>query len=194
MLSAGASNRMGQPKALLQVPGGAGTFVERIAGTLAEAPVERIVVVIGPPHGEAIRAAHRDLQVSWAWNDDPRRGMLSSLQVGLRLCGECAGVLVWPVDIPLVSQATVRRVIDAGLGGPGPVVPTHGGRGGHPIWLPARLFQEAIGYPVESGLRGLLGDRRAEVVRFPVEDPDILRDFDTPADMEAARTGALKSR
>lgn len=195
VLAAGASTRMGTaaPKALAEVAGA--SMLGRVLATLAEVGVEPMVV-LGPPHGEQIRAALPDSQRT-AWNPRPELGMLSSVQVGLRALatGAVRGALIWPVDVPMVQTATVLRLLEAAqadeaAGGPRLVVPSHADRGGHPLWLPAALFAEALELPADSTLRCLR--ERHPVLRLAVEDPAVLRDLDTPADLAAARAAASR--
>src|SRR5207248_38869 len=81
VLAAGGSTRMGEPKALLRTPDGR-RYVEAIVETARAGGCDRVVVVLGPPHGEAIRASLPPA-VADAWNANPERGMLSSVQAGL---------------------------------------------------------------------------------------------------------------
>src|SRR5207248_2773915 len=80
VLAAGGSTRMGRPKALLPV--GDTTFAGLIVRTAQSAGAAEIVFVLGPPHGELIRPGLPP-GVRTAWNADPGRGMLSSIQTGI---------------------------------------------------------------------------------------------------------------
>lgn len=189
VLSAGASRRMaGGPKALLSIHGA--PMVQQVVARARAAGVSEAVVAIAPPHGEWIRTEWGQTPaaagVLWAWNANPELGMLSSVQCALPLLSSrVEGALVWPVDIPLVAVSTVGAVIGAGKGSAGAlVVPTWQGRGGHPLWLPRTLFAEALALAPALGLRALR--ERHPVVRLPVEDEAILRDVDTPEELQAA--------
>ena len=183
VLAAGASARMGEPKALLERPDGR-RYVEAIAATGREAGCDEIVVVLGPPHGERIRAALPPA-AKVAWNPDPARGMLSSVQVGIAaLSHAVTAALIWPVDIPFVAAATVRTlVMHAGT----IVVPVHNNRGGHPLFVARACFAEIAALDPARGLKALLDAHRAEVVRLPVDDPGVLVDVDTPEDYARTR-------
>ena len=177
VLAAGASSRMGTPKALLDA--GGRTFVAAIAQAARAAGVQSIVVVLGPPHDAAIRAAlGADLIV--ANNPQPERGMLSSVQAGVRALPPVDATLIWPVDNPAVKQETVRAVLAGGE----TVIPTHGGRGGHPLRVPASRFAELLAIDSPLGLRALIQAQPSTVVRLAVDDPSILIDVDTPEDLK----------
>lgn len=192
ILAAGASTRMGQPKALLSLLGQ--PLLARVVATAQAAGVGPIVVAVAPPHGDEIRAALLPLPgLRWAWNPAPELGMLSSVQAALPALScepRLRGVLVWPVDIPLVEPGTVRAILAAALPSPasdqppGLVVPTYAGRGGHPLWLPQPLFSAALALDPALGLRALR--EHHPVLRLPVDDAEILRDLDAPADVAQA--------
>ncbi len=186
VLSAGKSSRMGRPKALLPVDAGTETFLQRIVRSCREAGAGLTVVAIGPPHGVEIRAAWSGDQadLAWAENPDPSRGMLSSVQEAVRrLPAEAEGALIWPVDVPFVQSATVRQLLSAR---DRLVVPTMGCRGGHPIWVPRKMFAELLSLPHQVGLRQLRQDHPEALSLLPVADAAVLRDVDTLADLRDA--------
>ena len=182
VLAAGASTRMGEPKALLRTRDGR-RYVEAIADGARTGGCDAVVVVLGPPHGERIRAALPGWTV--AWTERPERGMLSSVQAGLGAIGGDAGdALIWPVDIPFVEPATVRALV---MHGGTIVVPVHNGRGGHPLRVARAHFAEIAALDPARGLKALLEAHAAEVVRLPVADPGVLVDVDTPDDYARTR-------
>jgi molybdenum cofactor cytidylyltransferase len=181
VLAAGASSRMGRPKALL--PAGQGrTFVQAIADCAAQGGAAGMVVVTGPPHGELVRRA-LPLGVAAVVNPRPERGMLSSVQSGVaQLPARVSGVLVWPVDTPYVSPASVHALLQASPGKL--VIPTFRGKGGHPIRIPRARFGELCALDPDVGLRALVSARPDEVVRLELGDEGLITDVDTPEDLE----------
>ncbi len=111
--------------------------------------------------------------------------MLSSVQAALPLLAATArGALIWPVDVPFVAVATVEALLD---GDPcRMLIPTHKGKGGHPLWLPKELFAETLALTPETGLRALRD--RHPPVRVEVEDAEVLHDLDTPEALMQARS------
>ena len=183
VLAAGASTRMGEPKALLRVPDGR-RYLEAIADAARDGGCGELAVVLGPPHGETIRAS-LPATATVAWNPDPARGMLSSVQVGLAtLSSAVTAALVWPVDIPFVAPATVRTLV---MHHGTIVVPMHNLRGGHPLRLGRAWFDEVMTLDPARGLKALLEAHAAEVTRLPVEDRAVLVDVDTPEDYARTR-------
>lgn len=183
VLAAGASSRMGEPKALLRTRTGA-SYLEAIAATARAGGCAHVTVVLGPPHGERIRAA-LPASATAAWNEEPARGMLSSVQAGLvTLPGDVDAALVWPVDIPFVRAATVQTLVvhDGTI-----VVPVHHGRGGHPLRVARAHFGEILRLDPARGLKALLEAHADRVVRLPVDDGGVLVDVDTPDDYARTR-------
>jgi len=177
VLAAGASSRMGAPKALLAWSGE--SFLALACRRLREGGVARTIVVVGPPHGELVGAAATALpEVTVVANPRPEEGQLSSLVCALGVVGANAA-LVALVDHPAVRASTVRAVLAAHAQGAGPIVqPRSGGRGGHPVLVARSLFAEILAAPVEGGLRAIVKRDPARVAIVEVDDPGIYTDID----------------
>jgi molybdenum cofactor cytidylyltransferase len=173
---------MGRTKALLPLPGG-GTFLSRIHATLTAAGIEDVVAVIAHD-GDAIvaGAAAAGLRLRFVRNPDPSRGQLSSLVAGADALPRGA-ILVTPVDLPLVSPATVGLVIDAWRATDAPIVrPERAGRHGHPVIFAATILDELRTADLAAGARPIVQRHRGEIVDVPVTDEGAFDDIDTPED------------
>jgi molybdenum cofactor cytidylyltransferase len=177
VLAAGASTRMGRPKALLVHRGR--SFV-RCAVDLA-AGCDPIVVVTG-----AVDLADLDLGPALrVHNPTWPQGQLSSLQRGLAALADPPGLLVLTVDRPHVRPATVAALLAAFAGDPAGVwQPAHAGRRGHPIVYPASLVSALRGLPADASPRDLLGRHPHLRRSLDVDDPAVLDNLDRPADLE----------
>lgn len=165
VLAAGASTRMGHPKWRTDV--GGETALARIL-RVAAMPA---IVVEGAHAVEAPGAAI-------VRNPRPERGRTGSLQLGLR-AARASEVVVWPVDHPLATRAT----LDALLASPGAwVVPTFAGRGGHPLVLRDVAISAVLSAPPQTPLREIPAMCGLEPTRVPVADEGILANLDTPED------------
>jgi CTP:molybdopterin cytidylyltransferase MocA len=189
VLSAGASSRLGRPKALLDF--GGKTTLERVLETMGEAGVPGGVVVVG--ESAATLAGSVDpAPFRWIENPCPEAGRTGSIRVGWEAIDPGNDVLLWPVDRPLASPATVTALLAARGGtaatetedAPSPeaatvIVPLHDGGRGHPIVLPADLRAVLLAAPPDEGLREII--RRTGVARreVAVDDPGIHFDLDT---------------
>jgi CTP:molybdopterin cytidylyltransferase MocA len=180
---------MGRPKALLPVSAepGAPTFVDALVAAFAAAGCAPIVVVQGayafePPPGSRCVAAS-----DWAL------GMRASLRAGLRGLDAQAlagGVLMTHVDRPRVAPETLARLL---AGGPGTSrVPYHRGEPGHPVFLSAALCA-ALARPPDADLAPLSERLLGDAARVEVDDPDVLLNVNTPAELAALHVRAIGS-
>jgi molybdenum cofactor cytidylyltransferase len=91
--------------------------------------------------------------------------------------------LVVPADHPLEAASTITALIDAWTRNPsGIVVPTIGGRRGHPTLFGWPLAEGCRTLPPETGLNLLVRSHADAIAEVPVNDPSIRCDLDTPAD------------
>lgn len=164
---------------------GGATFVAVLSAALAEGGVERVIVV-GRPGDRPLRDEVTRCgagSIVFVENPDADQGQLSSVLAGLagaeRL--DVEGVLLVPVDVPLVSAAVVRQVIEAHrLNRKSIVRAVYGGRHGHPVIFPSTLFDELRAADPAVGARQVV--RSHQVVNVEVEEAGVVEDIDTPAD------------
>ena len=175
VLAAGRSERMGRPKADLPIPG-AKNFLDAILRKVASLRIGEVRVVVGPG----------DTRAGAVINPDPTRGMLSSVQCGLRALPEGThAVLLWPVDHPRVEIGTVATLIAGYRAHPGAgvIVPVHGGKRGHPVLFAGSALAELARLP-EGSNAGDVVHGHAGRIEIEVDDPAIHDDIDEPADYE----------
>ncbi len=185
VLAAGMSTRMGSPKQLL--PFGDKTVLQRVLDALLEADLDGIVVVLG--HGaEEVRESVEGRRVDFCMNRDYRKGMFSSILCGISAVSDSAdAALIVLGDQPRINARVVRRVVGAyreeekGL-----VVPTFGGKRGHPALVDLRKYRaEIAGLSGEAGLKPVMRGHPEDTLELAVEEGWILQDMDTPEDYQA---------
>ncbi len=190
VLAAGASSRMGSPKPLLTA--GGRTLLAWAVGRLGAAGVEDVVVVTGH-RGDDVGAAAAALGVRSVRNPRYEDGMFSSVRAGAAAVSEGRSFFLLPVDCPLVRPETVGRLARVGTTRGSPVtVPVHGDVPGHPPLLGPGLLAEILAEHPSGGLRELLLSHPDRVSRVSVDDPGVLDDADTPADLEALNARAVR--
>ena len=181
VLAAGRSRRMGTQKLLLPV--GGRPVITRIVDEVLASPVDQVFVVINPD-GAGITAALGDRRVRFVVNTEVDGEMLSSVRCGLAaMPPTCEAVLVVLGDQPTLTADVVARLVRAfQTSGRGLVVPTAGGRRGHPLLFAMRYRDEVLQGYEELGLRGLLQAHTEDICEIEVVTPGILEDLDVPED------------
>ncbi len=175
ILAAGASSRMGRPKALLEYRGE--TFAGRLVRVFSRF-CDPVIVVVAH-HADAIRER---VDARFALNPDPDRGQLSSLQVALaELPRDIEGVLFNPVDCPAVSEETVARLMEVfSERRDSIVIPRAGGHRGHPVCIPGSLIPAFLLLAPTEPTRTAIDQNADRIVYVDVDDPGILNDVDDP--------------
>jgi CTP:molybdopterin cytidylyltransferase MocA len=193
ILAAGASSRMGRPKAALPIGGRGETCLSRLARTLLAAGLPRVTVVAGADV-EAVRGAlpPRERRVRLVEHAGWARGQLSSLQAGLDAVVDetLEAVLVALVDVPLISPDTVRALVGAWRAARAPITrPVSGPRHGHPVIFDRSVFEELRHADPAVGAKAVFAAHSGEVLDVEVRDPGAFQDLDTPEDYQAVQTG-----
>jgi molybdenum cofactor cytidylyltransferase len=111
-------------------------------------------------------------------------GMGYSIATGVSARPHASGWLVLPGDMPLLRPETIRRVARAVTHHP-VVYAQHRGQRGHPVGFSAELYTELVTLAGDAGARRLVARYPAHAVE--VDDPGVLLDVDTQADLLAAR-------
>jgi molybdenum cofactor cytidylyltransferase len=179
ILAAGASSRMGTPKALLDYRGE--TFLDRLIRVLGTV-CDPVIVALGY-HADEIRAKTRPAK--FVVNPDPSRGQLSSLQSALAAVPDDAeGFLFLPVDCPAPEPETIRQIVDAFHSTNSLlVIPRHEGRRGHPVCASRALLAEFLALPPTAQAKEVV--RRHPAHYLETSDPGVLSDIDDPESYRA---------
>lgn len=180
---AGASVRMGQPKALLRFDDR--TFVQAVVDALSKGGCDPVLTVV--PDDEAIADAARATGARVLTNPHPGEGPITSMRLALAALEEpLEGLIYHAVDYPCVRPETVSallemaRASDAAL-----VIPTYDGVRGHPSFFRERLFSELLNPALEGGARTVVHRHLEDARLVAVDDPGVRMDIDTPADYRA---------
>jgi molybdenum cofactor cytidylyltransferase len=183
IIAAGAGHRFGGPLHKLEQPFDGGTVLGTTVRHAVETQLPVVVVTTAARAPLAARLlAQRDIVV--LSESEAVKGMGHSIAAGVAERSGATGWLVLPGDMPLVRPASMLAVANALEQFP-VAYAQHRGRRGHPVGFAAELYSELI------QLRGDEGARRV-VARYPaqgveVDDPGVLLDVDTEADLEALR-------
>lgn len=184
--AAGASARMGRPKARLSWRGA--TFVRHAVAQAEAAGVSACVVVQGATALDDLDLGPARLVDHAGWEAGP----LSTLQAGLAALSRPAeaGVLVLTVDRPHVRPQTVRALAQRFASDPTRLwQPRFEGRHGHPIVYPADLVFRLRALPPEATARDVVhaDDVRPRRAFMDTQDAAVVDNIDRPEDYARLR-------
>ncbi len=176
--AAGMSSRMGEFKPMLLL--GAISTAQRIVSTLQQAGADPVVVITGN-QAEALEHHLAKTGVIFLRNEDyAHTDMFASARLGLSyLADKCGRVLFTPVDVPLYTADTVKRLLQTQGD---MVVPVCAGETGHPVAFSAAAIHKLLHYAGNEGLRGAVREAGLAPVCIEVKDAGVLYDMDTPTD------------
>jgi molybdenum cofactor cytidylyltransferase len=164
--------------------GGASVLSRTVRNALASGLPVLVVTTSQFADEVAGLVAKRDIVVLGGHTGVAPGGMGDSIAAGVAARSGAGGWLVLPADMPLVRPDTLKAVA-AAVGSQPVVFAQYRGRRGHPVAFGAELFSELVRLSGEEGARRILA-------RFPgqavdVDDPGVLLDMDTEADLASLR-------
>ncbi len=191
VLAAGVSSRMGTHKMPADFMGEPMIRVS-VQNALASSADE--VVVVTGHRGEEVAAALSGLEVRLVHNPDFALGLSTSLRCGVQaIAGKAQCIIVHLGDMPLVKGQLFDRLIAAF--NPAEhrsiIVPTFKGAFGNPVLWGAEHFERLSSRVGDKGARSLIADLKSEAVEIDAGTDSVLRDADTPGDLENLRTAVL---
>jgi CTP:molybdopterin cytidylyltransferase MocA len=185
LLAAGASRRLGQPKALVMVD--AKPLVRRSARCLLQTAPDACFVVTGAADAALqIRTALAGLALTVLPCADWMEGMAASLRCAVHAAARTAvdAILVCPCDLPALRVGHLEALLGAWRAAPArPVASHYAGVAGAPAVLPRSAFAAILALRGDRGARDWL---RAQVGLCSIPAAELAIDLDTPADLPAA--------
>ncbi|CAG0967544.1 molybdenum cofactor cytidylyltransferase [Burkholderiales bacterium] len=180
LLAAGAARRFGGDKLLVPLAGG--TSVGQAACRAMHSALGHVVAVVRPGD-DALASALAACGATIVHCPKAEDGIGASLACGVSATADAQGWVVALADMPWVAPATIRAVADAIAAGASLSAPYHRGQRGHPVGFASGHRESLLALAGDEGARALLEHAGASLVRIDVDDPGVLRDVDTPADL-----------
>ena len=196
LLAAGSSTRAGSINKLFYVKnqsvnnqaGGSGiSLVVSSAQTLLRSGISTIVAVTGGSHRE-LAMLLQPLGVNTIQNPDFKLGIGTSLRVGLSHLLHAEAVLVCLGDMPDVKTSTLKTMFAVWQKSSRDnfIVPQFRGRRGNPVLIPRCFYAEFERHGGDIGARVVMQQHPKQVLTCPVDDPAVLADYDTQAQLVQA--------
>jgi molybdenum cofactor cytidylyltransferase len=181
MLAAGYSRRFGADKRRLVLADGRSLLAASLA--LPCSMLEDVWLVLRPD--EALTELELPKGVHIVQNPATAQGMGHSLAAGAqRLLAEsrAGAVAIFLADMPSIRRHSLEALMACAA--PDRIVlPSHQGKRGHPVVFGRHFWPQLSALAGDTGAREVL-QQHAESVRIvELDDPGVLQDIDTPADL-----------
>ncbi len=186
ILAAGESQRMGSPKALLPYRGR--TFLEHLLEITRHPEVAQTRIVLGA-QAEEIRAQIQLDPGTVVINEQWQQGQLSSIHAAIRSLESSPtdGLLLCPVDTPLVSAELVATLIEKFYAtGKLIVLPVYNSKRGHPAVFSSKLYAELLAAPLDTGARAVVWAHAAGVLEVPTTEEGVILNLNDPSTLRRA--------
>src|ERR1700674_5183378 len=186
ILAACESRRMGTPKALIPYRGR--TFVEHLLEVTRHPRVSVPRIVLGAGASE-MREKLSGQEAAIVVNPNWYSGQLSSIHAAIRSLpqGTTEGLILCPVDHPVVSAKLVSELIDAFDASRKLIIlPTFQGRRGHPVIFHATLYEELLSARPEIGARQVVWAHADDVAEVPTDEEGVTLNLNDPETLKKA--------
>lgn len=192
VLAAGSSSRMGPDLNKLSAVVDGKPLVAGPVDVMRDAGIDPVYVVTGY-QGDVVRTALAERRCVFIEHPDWAAGMGASIAAGVRgllARAEPKGIMICVGDLAglraewLVALIEAFRVADSTdcL-----CVPMHRGRPGHPVLFGSAYFEALMDLEGDRGGRAILEAHVDRIREVEIESDAILRDLDTPSQLEAWR-------
>ena len=187
LLAAGRATRFGGDKLLAPLVQGAadvapGTPIGVASALHLVAALPRSLAVVRP--GDAgLAAALRATGLSIVECDNADEGMGASLACGVAASRDADGWIVALADMPWIRSSTILAVAQAIERGDDLAAAFYQGHRGHPVGFARRHYAGLAALRGDAGARAILVTNEGSIARVDVDDPGVVRDVDTRADM-----------
>jgi molybdenum cofactor cytidylyltransferase len=144
ILSAGSSERMGEPKALLKFSKDE-TFIQKITRTYIQSGVKQVIVVVNTDLYNSIHKLQIPLadEVELVVNHFPEKGRFYSLRTGVLKSNPGSSCFFQNIDNPFTSDEVLRSLFqcrkDADV-----IIPAYDAKSGHPVLFSSAVAQKII--------------------------------------------------
>ena len=170
VLTAGASKRLGEPKALVDIHGE--SLIQILIRKLKGKKLRIIIVTRVELFNEMEKLGEKVVI-----NTNPESGRTGSIQCGIKEL-KSERCLIVPVDRPGFSNATIEKLINLEKTS----CPSKNGKGGHPVILSKEDCEKILSSNPSTPLRDIINPAKIEV-----DDEFLHLNIDFPKDLKKLR-------
>ena len=179
LLAAGASRRFGSNKLLHPMDGDTPMLFVTAKKLLSVLP--KCITVINEelmPYAAQLEQLGMNVVV----NQQPQRGMGTSIACGVEASQEAPGWLITLADMPYVKTATLQQLVDRLSAGADIVAPLYRQQRGHPVGFQQRYKDELMALHDDIGARHIIARHQGRLELVPCTDAGVLKDVDAISD------------
>lgn len=180
LLAAGSSCRFGSNKLMFALPDGSPVSVAA-ARSLVGAVTQVTAVVRSQDTALMNLLSAEGLSLTPCAT--AHRGMGASLACGVRATRDAKAWIVALADMPYIRTLTITAIYKALFEGAPLVAPFYSGKRGHPVGFGSIFREQLLDLREDFGARWVLDRHKSDLISIPVDDPGILQDIDTTADI-----------
>lgn len=187
VLGAGESARFDRGNKLLASVDG-DPIITHVTGTAVRSPLDETVAVLGH-EAAAVSDALAPFSLPTVYNADYGQGQSTSVRCGVAYGRDADwdAAVVLLGDMPFVDGRSIARIIEAYQSGAGSIIaPTYEGQRGNPVLFDSVHFETLTGITGDRGGRDLV-QGHPDSVLLATDDPGVIRDVDTVADLPGER-------
>lgn len=188
ILSAGSSERMGEPKALLRFSEDE-LFIQKITRTYIQSGIKQVIVVVNTDLYSSILKLMIPLadEVELIVNHFPEKGRFYSLQTGVQKLKPGNSFFFQNIDNPFTSAEVLNSLIqckqDADV-----IIPVFDFKSGHPVLFSSAVTQKIIDKS-DSEIRIDHFLQTFATKKVEITENRILKNINTPQDFSEAGLG-----
>ncbi len=181
LLAAGSGSRFGGGKLLHPMSDGTPIGIASLRNLHAALPE---VVAVVRSSDDALRTWLETEGVSVRICGDAHLGMARSFVCGIHASRDADGWVVALGDMPFVLPRTIKAIAERVAQTERIAIPAYRGERGHPVGFGRRYLAELLKLEGDEGARSVVERHPRDVDIVDCDDPGIVRDVDTAADLE----------
>ena len=181
LLAAGSGSRFGGDKLLHPLPDGTPIGVASLRNLKSALPDVIAVVRKGD---NRLRDLLGNEGVAMHLCEDAHLGMARSFVCGIVACQDANGWVIALGDMPFLLPQTTKTIAERVAQTGRIAIAAYRGQRGHPVGFGRHYLEDLLNLQGDEGARSVIGRHLSELEIVDCDDRGILRDIDTPADLE----------